>query len=96
MNETAKKTDPDSRMAVQLTVEELRQVVREEIRAMAAPPELYTPEELAGKLKLPLTWVYEQSRQGSLPTHRFGRYLRFDMQEVLRSQIYHKKKDTPS
>ena len=48
-------------------------------------------EELAEKLKVPLSWVYEQSRQGGIPTHRVGRYIRFDLAEVLESQ---KKKDS--
>jgi excisionase family DNA binding protein len=48
--------------------------------------ELLTPEDLAGRLKVPLSWVYEQSRQGKIPTHRLGRYIRFDLQEVLASQ----------
>jgi len=45
--------------------------------------ELLEPEELAARLKVPLSWVYEQSRQGKIPTHRLGRYIRFDLQEVL-------------
>jgi len=47
---------------------------------------LLTPEELATKLKVPVSWCYEQSRQGNIPTHRIGRYIRFDLQEVLASQ----------
>lgn len=54
---------------------------------------LLTPEELAERLKVPLSWVYEQSRQGKIPTHRIGRYIRFDLCEVLESQ---KKKENPS
>jgi excisionase family DNA binding protein len=41
---------------------------------------------LAALLKVPLSWVYEQSRQGNIPTHRLGRYIRFDLQEVLASR----------
>jgi len=47
---------------------------------------LLTPEELADRLKVPLSWVYEQSRMGNIPTHRLGRYIRFDLHEVLESQ----------
>ena len=47
---------------------------------------LCTPEELADRLKVPVSWVYEQSRQGNIPTHRLGRYIRFDLHEVLASQ----------
>jgi excisionase family DNA binding protein len=67
----------------------IRQAVREEIQAAGngkRAAELLTPEELAAKLKIPLSWVYEQSRQGNIPTHRIGRYIRFDLHEVLISQ----------
>jgi len=47
---------------------------------------LLTPEELAERLNVPRSWVYEQSRQGNIPTHRLGRYVRFDLHEVLASQ----------
>lgn len=39
-----------------------------------------------GCLKVPISWVYEQSRQGNIPTHRIGRYIRFDLREVLANQ----------
>ena len=52
--------------------------------------QLLTPEELAERIKVPLSWVYEQSRQGNIPTHRIGRYIRFDVREVLENQ---KKKE---
>jgi excisionase family DNA binding protein len=66
----------------------LRRIVREEIQAIqnGKEAELLTPEELAGRLKIPLSWVYEQSRHGNIPTHRLGRYLRFDVKEVIESQ----------
>jgi excisionase family DNA binding protein len=67
----------------------IRQAVREEIRAAQnghPTAELLTPEELADKLKLPKSWVYEQSRQGRIPTYRLGKYVRFNLQEVIASQ----------
>jgi hypothetical protein len=85
--------------------DEIRRIVREEIKAAASNgnghgAKLLTPEELAEKLaltgkdnKVSTSWVYEQSRQGNIPTHRIGRYLRFDLMEVLESQK--KKKETP-
>jgi excisionase family DNA binding protein len=80
--------------------EMVREVVREELRAIASgnghSPALLKPEELAEKLNLPLSWIYERSRQGTMPTHRLGRYIRFDLQEVLQSQAYQKKVDIPS
>jgi len=73
----------------------LRRIVREEIQALKndKAAELLTPEELAERLKVPLSWVYEQSRQGNIPTHRMGRYIRFDLREVIDSQ---KKNESPS
>ena len=77
----------------QALLDAIRQAVREEIKAAEdghSTAELLTPEELAEKLKVPRSWVYEQSRQGNIPTHRIGRYIRFDLEEVLGSQ--HKKR----
>ncbi len=80
-------------------LEAFRQIVREEIAAAmnSRSEPLLTPEELAEKLGLkndkgkPLvSWVYEQSRLGNIPTHHIGRYIRFDLSEVLESQ---KKKE---
>ena len=87
--------DSDSRLAVTLTVAELRELIREEIQALqnGKEAELLTPEQLAGRLAVPLSWVYEQSRQGNIPTHRMGRYIRFDLREVIESQ---KKNGSPS
>jgi excisionase family DNA binding protein len=68
----------------------IREAVREEIQAAAGnghkQSELLTPEQLSEKLKVPISWIYEQSRQKKIPTHRLGRYIRFDLHEVLESQ----------
>jgi excisionase family DNA binding protein len=67
----------------------IRQAIREEIQAAGNGHKesgLLTPDELADKLRIPVSWAYEQSRQGKIPTHRLGRYIRFDLQEVLESQ----------
>ncbi len=69
--------------------DEIRLIVREEIAAVRAKDGaagLLTADELANRLKVPLSWVYEQSRQGGIPTYRLGRYIRFDLREVLTSQ----------
>lgn len=65
----------------------IRKAVNEALQNMQPRREtiLLTAEELAVQLKVPVSWVYEQSRQGNLPTHRFGKYIRFDLQQVLRS-----------
>jgi excisionase family DNA binding protein len=67
-------------------MEAIRHVIREELRAAREEATLLTPDELAGKLKVPVSWIYEQSRQRNIPTHRLGRYIRFDLREVLASQ----------
>ena len=69
----------------------IRQAVREEIQSVLGQNghnagNLLTPEDLAEQLKLPVSWVYEQSRLGKIPTHKLGRYIRFDLHEVLASQ----------
>ena len=68
----------------------LKGLIREEIEAAMGQnghqPELLTAEELAGRLKMPVSWVYEQSRLGNIPTHKLGKYSRFDLHEVLASQ----------
>ena len=67
----------------------LKGVILEGVRAASnddSNGQLLTPEQLAHKLNVPLSHVYEQSRQGKIPTHKIGRYLRFDFQEVLASQ----------
>ncbi|MCZ6906697.1 MAG: helix-turn-helix domain-containing protein [Deltaproteobacteria bacterium] len=68
-----------------------RGLIREELQAAKQNGEqggdhLLTPEELADRLQVPRSWVYEQSRQENIPTHRLGRYIRFNLHEVLASQ----------
>jgi excisionase family DNA binding protein len=50
------------------------------------PKDILTPEELAARLKVRKSWVYEQTRssnQNPLPRLRMGRYLRFDWTKVV-------------
>jgi Helix-turn-helix domain len=73
----------------QAILDAIREAVKEAIRETNGNghyQELLEPDELGAKLKVPVSWVYEQSRQGKIPTHRLGRYIRFDLQEVLASQ----------
>jgi excisionase family DNA binding protein len=72
---------------------EIKKIVKEALREETTMTvdnrnftDLITPEELADRLKVPTSWVYEQSRQGKIPTHRVGRYIRFELGEVLESQ----------
>lgn len=46
---------------------------------------LLTPKEIAAFLGVPLTWVYDRTRQAAddpIPHHKLGKYVRFDPQEV--------------
>jgi excisionase family DNA binding protein len=73
----------------QALLDAIRQAVKEAMREANGNGHtagLLTPEDLADRLKVPLSWVYEQSRQGKIPTHRLGRYIRFDLNEVIASQ----------
>jgi excisionase family DNA binding protein len=53
------------------------------------PEDILTPEELAARLKVPKSWVYEKTRfrnwvRGDpLPSLRLGRYIRFDWTKVV-------------
>jgi excisionase family DNA binding protein len=38
---------------------------------------LWTAEEVAERLGVPISWVYEQSRSGRIPTVTLGRYRRY-------------------
>jgi excisionase family DNA binding protein len=65
-------------------LEAFRAIIREEIKAN--DERLLDPEELAERLKVPVSWVYEQSRRGRIPTIKLGRYVRFKLNDVLKSQ----------
>jgi excisionase family DNA binding protein len=81
--------NPQSRHPFDPFFDEIRRIVRDEIKAVSHGNEhqaLLTPEELAQQLSVPVSWVYEQSRQGNIPVHRIGKYIRFSLPEVLDSQ----------
>ena len=60
--------------------------------APIAPSDIITVEELAARLKVKPTWVYEKMRRrdaNPLPVFHVGRYLRFSWTDIcawLRSQ----------
>lgn len=44
-----------------------------------------SPEELAKKLRVPVSWVYDRTRRGHperIPHHKMGRYVRFSEAEI--------------
>lgn len=44
--------------------------------------QLLTASEVADLLRVPTSWVYLAAREGSLPSIRMGRYVRFDHRDV--------------
>jgi len=50
------------------------------------PNDILTPEEVAARLKVPESWVYEKTRarcRNPMPCLRLGRYIRFDWNAVI-------------
>ncbi len=50
------------------------------------PENILTPEEVAERLKVPPSWVYEKTRarcRNPIPCLRLGRYVRFDWAAVV-------------
>jgi predicted DNA-binding transcriptional regulator AlpA len=48
--------------------------------------DILTPEEVAARLKVPESWVYEKTRvrcRNPIPCLRLGRYIRFDWLAVI-------------
>ena len=87
----ANKQDIDpNRLVATLSVGELREIIREESRIPGGLSGLLSPKELAERLGVPPSWVYERSRLGKLPTHRVGKYPRFDLAEVLEAEAKRK------
>ena len=63
--------------------------VTAEPRGAIAPSDILTPEQLAERLQVGVSWVFEQTRNRAkirnktpLPCHRMGKYLRFYWPEV--------------
>jgi len=53
---------------------------------MIDPKHILTPQELAERLKVPLSWVFEKTRarcRNQIPCLRIGRYVRFDWRAVV-------------
>src|SRR5258707_868284 len=73
-------------------------------RDVLSPDDILTPEQLAKRLQVPLSWVYEKTRAGgkyggiALPSLSCGRYLRFcwpDVCQWLRSNPKLVRKKNP-
>ena len=46
------------------------------------PGDILTPQELAQRLKVPLSWIYKKSAANGMPVLRCGHYLRFSWPDV--------------
>ena len=44
---------------------------------------LITSQQVAERLSLPQSWIEEATRQGRIPCHKFGRYRRYSLPEVI-------------
>lgn len=56
-----------------------------ESASLVKAEDILTPEELAARLKVPDSWVYEKTRgrcRNPIPCLRLGRYVRFDWTAV--------------
>ena len=47
---------------------------------------LLTVQELADYLNVKVGWVYKAAAQGLIPSQKWGKYLRFDLNEVIDSR----------
>ena len=47
------------------------------------PDRLIDVRELSRILNVPVSWLYERTRKGAIPSIRVGKYVRFNPQEVL-------------
>jgi excisionase family DNA binding protein len=80
-----------------LFLDRIREVVREELKAASngnGHGKLLTAEELAEKLQVHKATVYEWVKAKTVPFYQAGRFVRFNLQEVLESQ--RNKNENPS
>jgi len=71
-----------------LLLEQFRQIVREELAASGNGNghDLLTAEELAAALKINKATVYDWVKTNSIPYYQAGRFVRFNLDEVLKAQ----------
>jgi excisionase family DNA binding protein len=77
--------------------QKIREIVREEIKAGSngnGHGALLTAEQLAEAMQVHKATVYEWVKSNAIPYYQAGRFVRFNLQEVLESQK--KKNDSPS
>ena len=76
--------------------DKIREIVREEIKAANGNGHntLLTAEQIAEKLQVHPATIYQWVKAKTIPFYQAGRFVRFNLQEVLESQK--KKNETPS
>ncbi len=79
-----------------LLLDQIRKVVREELAAGNGNGhgKLLTAEELAKALQVNKATIYEWVKAGTIPYYQSGRFIRFNLHEVLESQ--RNKPENPS
>jgi excisionase family DNA binding protein len=78
--------------------DEIRQIVREEIAAASngnGRGKLLTADQLAEALQVSKATVYDWVKTDSVPYYQSGRFVRFDLREVLASQRKDREKSSP-
>ncbi len=50
---------------------------------LSAQSGLVTVEEMAGYLQVPASWLYARTASNAIPHVRVGRYVRFNVSEVM-------------
>jgi excisionase family DNA binding protein len=61
------------------------------------PARLFTIQEAAEALRIPISWLYERTRRNAIPCRRIGKYVRFsqqDLNEIISSSDQPKKAAT--
>jgi excisionase family DNA binding protein len=65
-------------------IEKIAEQITEKLKGQLAPSvALLTAEQLANHLNVPKSWIYERTRDNSIPHIKIGKYVRFSLPEVL-------------
>jgi excisionase family DNA binding protein len=82
----------DTAMIVTMTRGELRALIREEAgKANAHRHVLLTAEQLAAALQVNKATIYEWAKAKTIPYYQAGRFVRFNLTEILEAQRKYQK-----
>lgn len=65
------------------------------IAAPAQPPELLDAKSLEARTGVPASWWMTQARERRIPFRKLGRYVRFDLAEVIASDAFQRRAIPP-